>query len=338
MNPLLVEIYRGEVLESFHRGVICIVDRDENILYQQGDIHQLCYPRSALKFFQQIPLITSGAADAFSFSEEELAVMCGSHNGEAEHLRVVDNILQKIGLDRSALLCGAQFPSDRKSTNALIVAGKKPEAIHNNCSGKHAGFLAYSIFLGADPSDYLNPNHPTQLEIRRCVAKFHSMDESQLPLALDGCSAPIYAIPVYQQALAYMRLSHPKFGDKKTREACQRLIAAARKYPFLIAGSGRYCTDLIQECESELIGKTGAEGIYSLCFHQEIIGACIKIDDGKMLPQYNVAQKLVEQSRLFSADQLAPLHPYLSNAIRNFNKWETGKIQVNNEILARPWR
>jgi len=253
-------------------------------------------------------------------------------------LRVVDSILHKIGLDRTSLLCGTQFPSDRKSANALIAAGKKPEAIHNNCSGKHAGFLAYAVFLGADTKDYLNPEHPTQQEIRRIVALFHSMDESALICALDGCSAPIYAIPVYQQALAYMRLSHPEFGDEKTRDACQRLIAAARKYPFLIAGSGRYCTDLIKECESELIGKTGAEGIYSLCFHQETIGACIKIDDGKMLPQYNVAQKLVEQSGLFKAQQLAPLHPYLSNAIRNFNKWETGKIQVNPKILDRPWR
>lgn len=338
MNPILVEIYRAEVLESFHRGVICVVDRDENVIYQQGDIHQLCYPRSALKFFQQIPLLTSGAAAAFEFTDEEIAVMCGSHNGEAEHLRVVDGILRKIGLDRTALLCGAQYPSDRKSANALIAADEKPQAIHNNCSGKHAGFLAYSVFLGADTSDYLNPEHPTQKEIRRVVALFHSMDESALICALDGCSAPIYAIPVYQQALAYMRLSHPEFGDKSTRAACQRLITAARKYPFLIAGSGRYCTDLIKHCEAELIGKTGAEGIYSICFHQEILGACIKIDDGKMLPQYHVAQKLVQQSRLFSDAQLEPLQPYLSQPIRNFNKWETGRIQVNQEIIDRPWR
>lgn len=338
MNPILVEIYRAEVLESFHRGVICVVDRDEKVIYQQGDIHQLCYPRSALKFFQQIPLITSGAADSFGFSEEELAIMCGSHNGEAEHLRVVDSILHKIGLDRTALKCGAQYPSDRRSANSLIAAGHKPEAIHNNCSGKHAGFLAYSLFLGADINDYLDPEYPTQKEIRRCVAQFHAMDESAMPLALDGCSAPIYAIPVYQQALAYMRLSHPSFGDEKTRAACERLISAARKHPFLIAGSGRYCTDLIRHCEAELIGKTGAEGIYSMCFHQEILGACIKIDDGKMLPQYNVAQKLVEQSGLFSEEQLALLRPYLTQPIRNFNKWETGKIQVNPEILNRPWR
>jgi len=338
MNPILVEIYRGEVLESFHRGVICVVDRDGKLIYEQGDIHQLCYPRSALKFFQQIPLISSGAADAFRFTEEELAVMCGSHNGEAEHLRVVNSILNKIGLDSSALLCGAQYPSDRRSANALIAAGKKPEAIHNNCSGKHAGFLAYSLFLGADIKEYLKPNHPTQIEIRRIVAQFHSMDATKMQVALDGCSAPIYAIPVYEQALAYMRLSHPDFADEATSTACLRLIQAARKHPFLIAGSGRYCSDLIQQCESQLIGKTGAEGIYSLSFHQEILGACIKIDDGKMLPQYNVAQKLVEQSGLFSQEQLAPLQPYLSSTIRNFNKWETGRIQVNEEILNRPWR
>ena len=338
MNPILVEIYRGDVIESYHRGAICLVDRHEKVIYSEGDIHQLCYPRSALKFFQQIPLIRSGAADAFGFTEEELAVMCGSHNGEEEHLRVVDSILTKIGLDRSALKCGPQYPSDRKSANALIAKGEKPQAIHNNCSGKHAGFLAYAVFLSADTESYLEANHPTQKEIRRCVAEFHSLKEEELPLALDGRSAPIYAIPVYQQALGYMRLANPEFGDAKTREACDRLIQAARKYPFLIAGSGRYCTDLIQHCESELIGKTGAEGIYSISFHQRILGACIKIDDGKMLPQYNVAQKLVAQSGLFNADQLNPLTPYLNNTIRNYNKWETGRIQVSDKILNRPWR
>lgn len=338
MNPVLVEIYRAEVLESFHRGVICIVDRDENVIYSEGNIHQLCYPRSALKFFQQLPMLLSGAAEHFGFEQEEIALMCGSHNGEDMHVQVVTSILNKIGLDASHLLCGAQYPSDKRSANRLIAAGEKPGAIHNNCSGKHAGFLAYSVFLGADTKSYLDPHHPVQSEIRQLVSEFHAMDKNAMQLALDGCSAPIYAIPVYNQALAYMRLVNPAYGDSRLREACNRVVNAAREFPFMIAGSWRYCTDLIQTCADQLIGKTGAEGIYSLAFHKEIAGACIKIDDGKMLPQYNVAQKLVEQSGLFSKEQVAPLHHYMEEPIRNFNKWETGIIKVSDSILSNPWK
>ncbi len=338
MNPVLVEVWRGEVLESFHRGVICVVDREGNVVYEAGDIRQLCYPRSALKFFQQIPLILSGAADAFGFTEEELAVMCGSHNGEEAHQRAVRSILSKIGLSTEHLLCGSQYPSDRKTSNALIAAQEKPGPIHNNCSGKHAGFLALCVFRGQSPEDYINPNHPVQKEIRQVVADFHDMREEDMAVALDGCSAPIYAIPVYRQALAYMRLVNPDFGDDALRSACTRLVDAARKHPFMIAGSGRYCTDLIAHCESEVIGKTGAEGIYSLAFHREIYGACIKIDDGKMLPQYNVAQKLIARSGLFGEDTLNALKRYEEAPIRNFRKFETGQIKVADDILANSWR
>lgn len=338
MNPILVEVYRGGVLESFHRGVICILDRNENVVYKEGDIRQLCYPRSALKFFQQLPMLMSGAAESFGFSVQDIAIMCGSHNGEDEHVKVVRSILNKIGLNESHLLCGAQYPSDKRCANKLIASGEKPGAIHNNCSGKHAGFLAYSVFLGANIQSYLEPHHPTQKEIRRVVAEFHAMDETAMLVALDGCSAPIYAIPVYNQALAYMRLVNPAFGDAKLRHACDRVVQSAREFPFMIAGSGRYCTDLINACSDQLIGKTGAEGIYSLAFHQEIYGACMKIDDGKMLPQYNVAQKLVERSRLFSDETLAPLHHYMEEPLRNFNNWETGAIRVSDSILSKPWR
>ncbi len=336
-NPILVDVFRGEVLESFHRGVICIVDADQKIIYSEGDTQQICYPRSALKFFQQIPLLASGAADALGLSEEELAVTCGSHNGEAMHVAAVDSILKKAGLERSALKCGAQYPTHRKSANALLASGQKAEAIHNNCSGKHAGFLAYCVFRGWDTEDYLNPQHPLQAEIRKLVSDFHAYPETLLHTALDGCSAPIYSIPVYNQALGYMHLAKFAKEDSSLGKACKRLINAAGKYPLMIAGTGRYCSDLMLQSGSRIIGKTGAEGIYSLAFTEEIIGACIKIDDGKMLPQYNVAQKLVRQSRILSDEQLTPLETYEESAITNYNKFETGTLRVNPAILAETW-
>lgn len=335
MNPILTEDYRGGVLESFHRGVVCLVDRDEKILYSLGDVHQICYPRSALKPFQQIDLITSGAADFFRFTAKELAVMCGSHNGEEVHVQVVESILSKIGLDSSYLKCGSQYPSDRSSANSLIKKEQKPKAIHNNCSGKHAGFLALSVFWKCDHSSYLDANHPVQKAIRKTVAEFHSVSENSLAPALDGCSAPIYPLTVFQQALGYMRLSNPHFGDNKTADACRRLIHAMRGYPHMVAGRNRYCTELIQVCERELLGKTGAEGVFGISFHQHRIGACIKIDDGKMHPQYQVAQKLIQSSGLFQESELAGLSHYAEGLIKNFNQFETGLSKVSDSILTK---
>ncbi len=145
-NPIIVEVRRGDVLESFHRGVICVVDENGNVLYSEGNIGQVCFPRSALKFFQHIPLLLSGAFEYFGFTMEELAIMCGSHNGEPEHVSLVESIFKKIGLNPNLLQCGAQPPTLKKDVNRLVLEGKEPSALHNNCSGKHAGFLAWCIF------------------------------------------------------------------------------------------------------------------------------------------------------------------------------------------------
>lgn len=336
-NPILVEVFRGEVLESFHRGVICIVDADEKVIYEAGDVQQVCYPRSALKFFQQIPLLLHGAHEQFNLSSEELAVCCGSHNGEDIHVAAVDSILTKIGLDRSALQCGPQYPTHRKTANELIATHKKPEAIHNNCSGKHAGFLALCVFLGLDTKNYLDPTHPVQLEIKKLVSDFHAYPESKLLCALDGCSAPIYSIPVYNQAVGYMNLAKYAKQDSAIGKACKTLLDAVSAHPLMIAGHGRYCSDLLQESAYQIIGKTGAEGIFSLAFTEGIYGACIKVDDGKMLPQYNIAQKLVRTSGILSKESLERLASHEEASIRNFNKLETGKIKVAEAILSKNW-
>jgi L-asparaginase II len=328
MNPILVEVYRGNVLESFHRGVICVVDRDNNILYSQGDVQQVCYPRSALKFFQQLPLLESGAFEHFHFTPEELAVMCGSHNGEAAHVATVDAILNKIQLQRSDLKCGPQYPSDRSTTNGLIRKNEKPQAIHNNCSGKHAGFLAMSVFLQADPASYLDPAHPVQQKVREVTADFHEYPASKMVTALDGCSAPIFSIPVLHQAIAYKNLVDHSRWHAARADACKKVVEAVSSHPFMVAGTGRYCTDMMQICGKKIIGKTGAEGVFSLALTAEKIGCSIKIDDGKMLPQYHVAQAFIKKSGLFQQQETDSLEHYRQENIVNFNKFITGEIKA----------
>ncbi len=331
-NPILVSIYRGDVLESFHRGVFCLVDKDKRIVAEAGDIQQMCYPRSALKFFQQLPLITSGAFDAFGFTLEELAVMCGSHNGEADHVRVVDQILSKIGLDRSHLECGPQFPTHRPTANALIKAGLKPESIHNNCSGKHAGFLAQAVHGGHPTADYINPNHPIQQEIKKVSLDFHEATNTET--ALDGCSAPIFSFTVHQQAIAYMQLLVEAQKPSVLGEACAKVIQAITQYPFMVAGTGRYCTEMMEAYAPDIIGKTGAEGIFSFGFTQELIGGCIKVDDGKMMPQYYMAEAIFRKSGKLNNNGHASLDKYIESPIKNFNKLVTGKAVFNQSLLA----
>ncbi len=335
-NPILVEVYRAGVLESFHRGAVCVVDEFGDIVFSLGNPMQMCYPRSAMKFVQALPLIELGGVEEFGFTPSEIAVMCGSHNAEEAHLIEVKSILNKIGLDESYLNCGAQYPSSKKDTNELIKKEIKPTDIHNNCSGKHSGMLALCLLMGYATNDYLNPNHPAQQLILSYVEDFYEYSKADMVTALDGCSAPIYSIPVYSQALGFRNLIHPAKFDEKRQKACKYLIDAISANPFMVAGTARYCTDMMEVCAPEIIGKTGAEGIFCLGIQSLKLGVCIKIDDGKMQPQYNVAQHLLRKSKLFTTAQLDKLMHFEQAPITNFNKLNTGEIKVN-EAVFKPW-
>lgn len=328
-NPILVETYRSSVMESFQRGVVCVVDKAGKILFSLGDTQQVCYPRSALKFLQVIPLLESGAAAHFGFTNEEIAIMCGSHNGEPEHQRVVRSILQKIGLTEDALNCGAQYPSDKKTNNELIRHNEKPQHIHNNCSGKHAGFLAYCVYHKLDTQSYLDPNNALHQEVMKVVGALSGYPASKMVTAYDGCSAPIFSMPVYHMAVMFQKLTDPEAQSPARSAAIKQLVAAVQQYPYMVAGSKRYCTEMMQICGERVIGKTGAEGVFCMSFLQEKLGAAIKIDDGKMHPQYVVAQTLIERSGIFPKEKLQPLHHYIEEPIKNFNGYETGVLQVN---------
>ncbi|MCU0422931.1 MAG: asparaginase [Bacteroidia bacterium] len=332
-NPILVEIYRGGVLESFHRGVVCIVDSKGQVVYSAGNHMQICYPRSAMKLLQVLPLLMENVHQHYSLTLEEIAVMCGSHNAEPEHVDAVNSILHKIGLGQEALLCGAQMPSDKNQSTALIKAGLSPQAIHNNCSGKHAGMLALCVHKGWSTHDYLLPEHPLQQYILRICSTLYEYSSDDMTIALDGCSAPIVSVPVYHQALAFKSLANPTTLPTVYTEAISLMWEAISKYPFMVAGTKRYCTDLMKITAPDIIGKTGAEGVFCMAIASKGWGICIKIDDGKMLPQYHVAQAIVEAINVFSPQQLQPLQQYLRTEIKNFNKWVTGEIKVNDQFM-----
>jgi L-asparaginase II len=331
-NPILVEISRGGVLESFHRGVVCVVDKDDKVIYSLGDVKQVCYPRSALKFFQQIPLLISGAVEHFGFTEKEIALFCGSHNGEAQHVETVHSILNKIGLDESYLQCGPQMPTLKDDMYHLIKNDLQPQKIHNNCSGKHAGFLAYCVYKNLSLDDYIDPKHPLHMEILDIISEFHRYPKEQIRQGIDGCSAPIFSFPVYNQAVAYKNLVNPVGFDENIVMACHKMVDAIIKYPEMIAGKKRYCSDLMRFSEGKLIGKTGADGVYSIGIRGLNYGICVKVDDGKMGPQYNIAQSIVEQLNILSEESNATLRHYVKHENRNFGGLVTGETKVSEKL------
>ncbi|MFY8019862.1 MAG: asparaginase [Bacteroidia bacterium] len=326
-NPILVEVERAGVLESFHRGSICIVDDNNEIVFSMGDIEQICYPRSAMKLIQVIPLLENGAQEHFGFTLEEIALMCGSHNAEKEHIRVLNQILEKINCSYADLLCGAQYPTYKPESDEFIRLQIKPGQEHNNCSGKHAGMLAACKLFGFDTKDYIHPEHPLQKMIVEVVADFYEYPVSKMVCALDGCSAPIYSIPVKNQAIAYKNLCGQARFHTKRNQACKTIIEAVSQYPFMVAGSKRYCSDMMKITAPKVIGKTGAEGIFCMSFTEQKWGVCIKIDDGKMQPQYNIAQAIISECGLFSEEEIKSLKSYQETELKNFNKFTTGAIK-----------
>ena len=334
-NPVLVHAHRGPIVESFHRGVICIVNDKKETIFSVGDTQQICYPRSAMKFFQQLPFLAAGGQEQFGLTQEEIALLCGSHNGEDFHVKTVESILSKGGFTESDLLCGPQFPTHKKDQELLIKNGLKPRKIQNNCSGKHAGFLLYAKLLGVDHTDYISPLHPVQQEITKICAQFYETKVDDQNTGIDGCSAPIFAFTVEKQAIAYAKLVNPTGFPEDIQKACKTVVDAVINYPLMIAGTKRYCTELMQICGNSIVGKTGADGVYCLAIPEKKWGITIKIDDGKMGPQYNVAQALLQENNLIGKDEIEGLVQYVTNENKNFGGMKFGKTCMNPAISLK---
>lgn len=279
-NPVLAEVTRGGIVESQHRGSVAVVDSDGKLLYSLGDIERLHFPRSAMKPFQALATLESGAADAFALTEAEIALHCSSHNGEPEHVERVSGWLKKIDLDESSLGCGCQVPFFIMHNLSRVKESPEPSALCNNCSGKHAGFLTAARHLQASLQDYLSPAHPVHQNIIRLLSEMSDFPVDKFTLGVDGCSAPVFALPIRQFALALARLANPAELSPPRARAARQVIAAMRKYPWLVAGTDRIDTLLMQEKAFTGIAKCGAEGYYAMALPDQGLGVAIKIDDG----------------------------------------------------------
>ncbi len=265
MSPeILANVIRGDTVESIYRGHLIVIDGG-GVVASLGDPGTVTFFRSSAKPFQAIPFIKSGAADSFGFTEREIAMACASHSGEAIHVELVKGMLAKIGLSESDLRCGVHSPFFEKENRRMLRAREVPSQLHNNCSGKHAAMLAYAKHIDADLSTYELPGHPVQRSILECVSEFTGIAADSIPVALDGCAAPIFAVPVAAMARSFLELIvSPETLDLRTREACLRIVSAMVKFPELIGGSERLDTLLMQAAPGRILSKVGADGVW-LC-------------------------------------------------------------------------
>ncbi len=277
----LVEVWRGDQVESVHHGVIAVSDRDGHLLAGTGDPGVVTYMRSAAKPVQLTPLVESGAAEHFGFSAEQLAIMAASHTGRPEHVDLVQSILDRIGLPASALQCGAHQPFDATAALTLQRAGEAPGVLHNNCSGKHAGMLAYCQYHKLS-TNYLSQDHPLQRRILTTLARLAGVAESDVGVAVDGCGAPCYALPLGQAARLFAQFANPSPDlDRATQRALTGIREAMAQHPSKVGGPGRFDTELMQLTAGRVVAKSGAESFQALMLPDRGLGVAMKVADGQ---------------------------------------------------------
>jgi L-asparaginase II len=345
----LVKTTRGDVVEVVHRGALAVMDNNGRLIAQAGDPNLIVSMRSAAKPFQLLPLIESGAADHLDFSERELAVMAASHNGSDVHVETVAAILDRLGLDERALLCGTHPPLDRQAAAALVHASETPSPLHHNCSGKHAGMLAFAVSQGWPIQDYVDPAHPVQVRILQALAEMADWPVAQIHVGVDGCSVPVFGLPLRQAALAYARLADPSALPEPRRSACRRIVTAMTAHPELVAGRDRFDTVLMRAGGGYIVAKGGAEGYQGVGLLPRItangpastwrgmsLGLALKIEDGngqrgvspatlEVLRQLGILEQLETQA-------LAELDDFGPRTLFNYRHLPVGHLAAAFEL------
>ncbi len=340
MNPILVEVLRGGHVESRHAGAVAVLDADGGVLAAIGDIDRAVFPRSAVKVLQALPLVASGAAELLKLSDAELALACASHGGEAQHADMAAAMLAKAGLDSGCLECGSHWPYNELASRELAARGEQPSALHNNCSGKHAGFLCLACML-AGPGvslrryvkGYVQPDHPVMREVTAALEAATGATLADAPRGIDGCSIPTFAIPLRQLAFAFARVGSGVGLSPDHADAALRLRRAVASAPFMVSGSGRMDTRVMERLGERVFMKVGAEGMYCAALPERGLGVAIKMDDGNNARAAEVAVAAVIEACLPLAEEDAGFMRGFSDcSLRNWNGIAVGSLRASKVL------
>jgi L-asparaginase II len=333
----LVEVRRGAITESRHRGHIAVVEPNARIISYVGAPENVTFLRSSAKPFQALPLLLSGAADHFGFTDQEIALACASHNGEPIHTQLAASMLKKVGLGPEALKCGVHEPYSQKAAAELRARGELPNVLHNNCSGKHAGMLAVAKHLGAPTESYDLAENPVQLAIGRVVEQFSGVPLEDLAVGIDGCGVPVFGITVKAMALAFAQLvSPPEEFDNATHEACARIVKVMTAHPELIGGTtDRLDTEIMKAAPGRIVSKVGAEGVYTAgivpCAEwPHGFGLALKIEDGDdHRARPTVVIEVLRQLGVLRDESLEAVSRYAFFPVKNRRGEVVGEIRAS---------
>jgi len=340
MNPVLVEVLRGAHIESRHTGALALIDADGGVHTMIGDIDRPIFPRSAVKVLQALPLVESGAAEHFALSDAELALACASHNGEPEHVRTSLGLLTRLGLDETALECGTQWPAREPVLRGMLARGEQASALHNNCSGKHAGFVCVAcqmaLAAGAEPAEYargyVGPEHVVMREVSAALAAATGTDLARAPRGIDGCSIPTFGIPLRALALAFARVGTGQGLSPGHAGAAHRLRQAVARAPFMVGGSDRFDTVVMEALGERLFCKVGAEGVYCAALPELGLGLALKIDDGQVRGAETAMAAVIESVLALNASERAAVARFVDPVLRNWRGIEVGAVRASAEL------
>ncbi len=334
-EPLVINVLRGQQIESCHRVIAVIADPDGKVLEAWGDPGRPVFPRSSVKAMQALPLIETGAADHFSLSDEEIALACGSHGGAPEQVTRLERWLNRMGLSEAALECGVQWPMDSASANALRKKGETPQKIHNNCSGKHAGFLATAIYLDEPLTGYIGIKHPVQRRVMLVLQELTGCKPPARAFAIDGCGIPTIAVPIRALATAAARIAKPNGLSVKRQGALERIRRSIASAPDLIAGQGRLDTVLTWMFGEDALVKSGAEGVFLAALPKLGLGIALKVEDGAKRAADVAATNLLRHIGIIDTDKAKELARYLSMPLHNSLDVPVGEIKPGKSWPSR---
>lgn len=332
VNPVLIDVLRGSTVESQHAGALAIVDASGCVHTALGDIDRPVFPRSAVKMLQALPLVASGAADTFALTDAELALACASHSGEPGHVATAAGVLARLGLDMAALECGTQWPSREPVLKGMVARGEQATPLHNNCSGKHSGFVCLACLMarqaGAEPAEfargYVGAEHPVMREVSAALSAATGVDVEHAPRGTDGCSIPTYALPLRALALAFARCGAGVGLSDEHARAARRLRQAVAAAPFMVAGTDRFDTRVMEVFGERLFCKIGAEGVYCAALPELGLGVALKIDDGAARAA-EAAMAAVAAALLHSEHEVLTGYSHLP--LRNWRGLDVGALR-----------
>lgn len=316
-NPVLINVTRSGVIESAHRGAVCVMDSEGEVVLAAGDINRPILPRSAIKPLQAIPFIETGAADVWKCSAEEIALSCASHNADPIHLRTAQDWLHRLGIDETMLACGPHLPLGHMSAVRMEAGGEAPTRLHNNCSGKHLAMIATALHMKEPLDGYQHPGHPVQQRVCQTLSEMTGIDLSGATATVDGCTAPCWGIPLSAIARGYARFADTRGQPIPRQSAVRRLKVAIAIHRDLVAGADRFDTALMTRKNQALIVKTGAEGVYAAALPHFGLGVALKIDDGATRASEVAVAAVLRYLELLDDTDWAALRPYVDPPIRS---------------------